>query len=534
MSTPFDFKNPDYSEVYHVRAERLFNLRHNPELLPGLFAFYAENPAQFIDDWGMTYDPRNEGAKVVPFKLFPKQEDWINAVVEQWRAGRPMISEKSRDVGVSWLSIALASTLCLFHKELAVGYGSRKEEYVDRGGSPKSLFFKGRMFLRHLPPEFLQGYVEKKHAPHMRISFPGSGSVITGEAGDGIGRGDRAAIYFVDESAHLERPQLIDASLSATTNCRIDISSVKGMDNPFAQKRWSGKYRVHTIHWRDDPRKDDAWHARQLEELPAHIVAQEIDIDYRASVEGALIESAWIEAAIGAAGKLGLKVSGERVRSLDVADTGADKNCSAGRHGIELQHVETWSGKGSDIFATVQRAVRLCEEFGARRLRYDGDGLGAGARGDLRIINETRDKPRQISGVAFRGSGAVLHPTKPIPNAGPRHSGRREPNDVVRTNEDYFLNAKAQAWWDLRLRFQRTARAVAAKSMEGYDPDELISISPDCPELNALRMELGQPTYAQSAAGKLFVNKSPEGMPSPNRADAVMMLYAPEKRHWLT
>lgn len=538
MSTPYA---PDYSEIYHQRAERLYNLRHNMELLPGLFAYYAENPAQFINDWGMTYDPRLEGSKVVPFVMFPKQEDWIAAVMEQWRAQRPMISEKSRDVGVSWLSMSLACTLCLFHKELAIGYGSRKEEYVDRGGSPKSLFFKGRMFLRHLPPEFLQGYVEKKHAPHMRISFPGSGSVITGEAGDGIGRGDRAAIYIVDESAHLERPQLIDASLSATTNCRIDISSVKGMDNPFAQKRWSGKYRVHTIHWRDDPRKDEAWYQRQLDELPAHIVAQEIDIDYRASVDGVLIESAWIEAAIGAAAKLGIEITGERVRSLDVADTGNDKNSSAGRHGISLQHIETWSGKGSDIFATVQRAVRLCEDFGARRLRYDGDGLGAGARGDLRIINETRPKESQIWGSAFRGSGAVLSPTKAIASASLENRDKRKAGDILRTNEDYFLNAKAQAWWDLRLRFQRTARAVAAGTYEGYDPSDLISIDLPAevngrpnPELNSLRMELGQPTYAQNASGKLFVNKSPDGMPSPNRADGVMILYAPEKRHWLT
>jgi hypothetical protein len=45
----------------------------------------------------------------------------------------------------------------------------------------------------------------------------------------------------VDESAFLKRPALIDAALSQTTRCRIDLSSVNGMANPFAQKRHSGK-----------------------------------------------------------------------------------------------------------------------------------------------------------------------------------------------------------------------------------------------------------------------------------------------------
>jgi hypothetical protein len=46
----------------------------------------------------------------------------------------------------------------------------------------------------------------------------------------------------VDESAFLKRPLLIDAALSQTTRCRIDLSSVNGMNNPFAQKAPQRKY----------------------------------------------------------------------------------------------------------------------------------------------------------------------------------------------------------------------------------------------------------------------------------------------------
>ncbi len=75
----------------------------------------------------------------------------------------------------------------------------------------------------------------------MRVEFPETGAVIKGEAGDNIGRGDRTTLYLVDEAAFLQRPLLIDAALSQTTRCRIDLSSVNGMANPFAQKRHGGK-----------------------------------------------------------------------------------------------------------------------------------------------------------------------------------------------------------------------------------------------------------------------------------------------------
>ncbi|MGX8248973.1 TerL protein, partial [Escherichia coli] len=159
----------------------------------------------------------------------------------------------SRDMGLSWLTMALASVLSITHDDLVIGFGSRKEEYVDKIGSPKSLFHKGRMFVSLLPPEFRGGFDKATTAPHMRLMFPATGSAIVGEAGDGIGRGDRASIYFVDEAAFLERPQLVEASLSQTTNCRIDISTPNGLANPFAEKVRSGKFDTFTFHWRDDP-----------------------------------------------------------------------------------------------------------------------------------------------------------------------------------------------------------------------------------------------------------------------------------------
>ncbi len=522
----FDWKIPDYPAVLRVRVERLQWLRdpeRGPARVAAMRVHYKANPVDFINDWGMTSDPRNVELGLpssIPFLMFPKQEDWVVWFVDLWRQRQRGLTEKTRDMGMSWLCVAVACWTVLFHDGATVGIGSRKEEYVDKIGDPKSLFWKARFFLEHIPAEFRGGWDRKKHSPHMQVSIPATGGVIMGEAGDNIGRGNRTTWYLVDESAHIERPQLVDAALSATTYCRQDVSSVNGLGNPFAQLRHSGKVPVFTFHWRDDPRKDDAWYAKICNDNDAVTVAQEYDINYSASATGVLIPSSWVQLAIGSHLKLGIEPTGVRRAAFDVADEGKDKNALAGKYGILVDYLDEWSGKGDDIFGSVQRVFDACDAQRIEGFLYDSDGLGAGVRGDARIVNEQRRDlgRREIIVAPFRGSGAVHDPE----------------GEMVkdRKNKDMFMNAKAQAWWALRVRFQKTARAVTMAA-EGRDwraeinPDDTISLSPDLPLLGRLSMELSQPTYSQSVSGKFVVDKAPDGTVSPNLADAVMILHNP-------
>ncbi|EBB7891606.1 TerL protein [Salmonella enterica] len=519
---PFDFKNPDYVQVFEWRMERLQRIRQNPEILPALKQFYRANPAQFIIDWGMTTDPRNldYGLPVtIPFLLFPKQEEWIHWILERWRSRENGLTEKSREMGLSWTSVGLACSLCLFNKEMVIGFGSRKEEYVDSTGDPKALFWKARRFVETLPVEFRGSWNGKKHAPYMRVEFPDTGAIIKGEAGDNIGRGDRSTLYFVDEAAFLQRPQMIDAALSQTTRCRIDLSSVNGMANPFAQKRHGGKIPVFTFHWTSDPRKDQAWYDNECAKIDDPvIVAQELDLNYLASVEGVLIPAEWVQAAIDAHIELGIQPSGMRIGAMDVADEGRDKNACALRYGFLLDDVQEWSGKGSDIYESVVKVFGLCDDFGADEFRFDEDGLGAGVRGDARAINEQREAEdiAQITATPFRGSGSVFYPEN---EAVPGDNGR-----PARLNRDFFANAKAQAWWHLRKLFRNTYRA--RKGMD-YDPDQIISINGSMKNRDRLVTELSQPTWSKNTVGKILIDKQPDGTKSPNLADAVMIAYAP-------
>lgn len=514
----FDFKHPNYAAIFRARAERLGRLRAAPERLAALRAYYREHIADFINDWGMTFDPRNPEIGLpatVPFVLFPKQREWVEWTLARWRAREHGLVEKSRDSGVSWLAIALACSLCLFNEGVVIGFGSRKEEYVDKLGHPKSLFEKARIFLELLPVEFRSGWERDKHSPYMRLIFPGTGSCLTGEAGDSIGRGDRTSIYFVDESAFLERPTLAEAALSATTNCRIDISTPNGRANPFAEKRFSGRVKVFTFHWRDDPRKGEEWYARECAKLiDPVIIAQELDIDYMASIEGVIIPQEHVQASIDAHKKLGITPTGAKSGALDIADEGKNLNAFIARHGVLVTGMQTWSGKGSDLFATFERAFMLCDEWKLEGFHYDADGGGSHGKAPAERIRERREKERvrAIEVRPHRGSDAVFDPERVVPG-------------TERTAKDLFQNFKAQCWWYVRYLFQQTYQAVAHGAK--VDPDNIISLDSTIPDLQKLCIELSQAQWKLSLTGKIVVDKTPEGALSPDRADALCMAFAP-------
>lgn len=522
----FDWKAPEpgYQLLWQQRAARLASIRRMPEteraaFLSGLKAYYRENPWDFIADWGSTYDPRRLDVgldPVMPFVLFDKQVDWCKYVVRKWQAREPGLTEKSRDSGVSWLAICLGATLCLFYPGFAAGYGSAVQDLVDEVGNPKSLFWKARFFLKELPREFRDGWDENRHAPYMRILFP-NGSSMIGESGDQIGRGGRTSIFFLDESAHLPRPKLVDAALSATTNCRQDISTPRGIGNSFYQRAHNGKVEKFTFHWTQDPRKDQAWYDKQVEILDDPVVvAQELDINYAASVEGVVIPYQWVMAAVDAHTKIGLLPSGAHMGALDVADEGGDLNAWASCYGVVMTGLKEWSGKGADIFDTTEQAFGLAAQFGVPMIKYDADGLGAGVRGDARILNKAREEAKlpPIDVMGFQGSAAVFNP---------------EGEDVEkRKNKDYFKNRKAQGWWALRTRFRNTYRLV--KEGKPCSHDDIISIPSSLPYFTKLVAELSQPTYSQDNLGKMVINKKPDGTKSPNLADAVMILFARAER----
>lgn len=505
--------------------------------------YYARNGdtfGDFINDWGYTVDPRllSEGRNpVVAFALFPKQREMIRWLIGCWTDSKPGVVVKSRDVGASWVAMALLATLCIYRNGFAAGVGSAVEIKIDRSGDPDTLFYKVRSFLEHLPAEFNGGYDQDRSSAYMRITFPLTGSSITGEAGDQAGRGGRKAIFVVDEAAHFEHPKIIDKNLSANTKCRIDMSSVNGMANSFYTRAHNPAIRRFDFTWRDDPRKNLAWYEQQCAELDEIVVKQEIDCDFAASLEGVCIPSQWVQAAIDIDKFLGIDMEvGAWRAALDIADRGNDKNAIVLTRGRKIKFAAQWSGKGSDTGYSVQRAMAICESHGIPSFDYDADGMGGAAvHSDARLINEARSETQAalkgpspaeyfahgtIGTHPYRGSEAVVRPESIVPG-------------TKRKAKDLFSNRKAQTWYEGRLGF---FNAWKARNGKPYDRERMICIDGTLaseegkPSLRDLLVsQLSQATVKETLTGKIQIEKAPDDVASPDVADAALMTVCPRK-----
>lgn len=529
---------PRYEQIFAWRQKQLLAMRAESKLLIGAKHYYKSHPVQFIEHWVSTYDPRHayDPAKLslMPFILFPRQKELVRFIQQCLAAQNNGLIEKARDMGATWLSAAVSVWLWLFLDGASIGWGSRKEQLVDKLGDPDSIFEKIRIIIEWLPSEFMPvGFRPKEHLLYMRVINPENGSTITGEAGDNIGRGGRKLIYFKDESAHYERPEKIEAALSANTRVQIDISSVNGVGNVFYRRRkagedWNplvpmsrGKTAVFVMDWRDHPEKTQEWYDREkdikVSEGLGHLWAQEVDRDYASSVTGVIIKPEWVRAAVDAHVKLGFEATGRNVGGLDVADDtpNGDKNALAIRKGPILLHASHWGGVDTGV--TARHAVAGVRDHTPIELQYDCIGVGAGVKAETNRLVSEGIMPKGVVMVPWSAAAKTLKPKE-----------RMIKGDVKSPfNEDYFSGLKAQGWWQLARRFERTYRAVKGE-ITVEDPAELISLPSTLPNLRTIEEELCQATASNSSSTmKMVVDKSPDGTRSPNIADAIVMAYWP-------
>jgi phage terminase large subunit len=435
---------PDYLAEIHRRSRIMHLARTDSKFLAGLKVIYRHDLVRFIEDVCFTYDPRRP-IKVMPFILFPRQREFCQFVLQCLRDKSPGLVEKCRDMGFTWLCVCIAVWLWLFTPGASIGFGSRKQELVDRVGDPDSIFEKIRLTVRYTPAYLMpKGFEPRLHASFMKLINPLTDATITGEIGNSIGRGGRKLIYMKDESGWYEHPELIEAALGDNTEVPLDISSVNGAGNVFYRKRMAGEIwtpgcqiapgvtRVFIGDWRDDPRKSQEWYdtrrARAEREGLLHIFAQEVDRDYYSVKERILIRAKWFKACIDAHKILNIKITGEKVSAQDVADGGNDKNAFSARHGILLNYADHWGGEAQEA---AKKSIPLAIQMGLQEVYYDCIGVGTGFKVQVNNMNI----PKTLKILPWDASAAVQDPKKNVIPYDPQST----------TNEDQFLNFKAQA-----------------------------------------------------------------------------------------
>lgn len=199
--------------------------------------------------------------------------------------------------------------------------------------------------------------------------------------------------------------------------------------------------------------------------------------EFPSAATDTLIPLKHIEAAVGR--ELPDVQRDDAVMGLDVARYGDDRSVACIRRGsaiIELSVFPT-----SDIMATTGRALDLAREHSVGKINVDDVGIGAGVLDRMREIG-------RVEAVGING-------------------GRRA------KNPERYANLRAEMFDHLRERFQGGDISIV-------DDAELIS-------------ELASLKYSFTSKGQILLEDKQalraSGRPSPDKADAAMLAYAPAK-----
>ena len=484
----------------------------------------ASDICRWFDKWVYTYDPRlsgKPGGAFVPFKLWPKQREIVLWLRERITAGEEGLLEKSRDTGATYLTAGVALHQWLFAEGFKATFGSRKVDYVDKRDNPDSIFAKVRIMLSRLPIQMLpEGFNWGAHDNYMRLVNPKTGSVISGEGGEDMGRGGRSSFYVVDEAAFVPNADTVEKALSGNTDCVIWVSSANGMGNLFARKRHAilKPHQIARLHWRDDPRKTEEWaEAKKASFSDPTTWAGEYDIDYTASVEGICIPAIWVESAkrLGAL-EPRLVPSNEAVLGGDVG-AGKAKSVVVPRRGAIVLPAQ--SRGDPDTTETALWMLEIARQAGTQRLNFDAVGVGAGVASTL--------MKNAVSGLT----------SVPI-NTGTPPSTRIWPDG--RTSEEMFANLKAEIWWLCRTALQRTHEHVLflqgnANGKE-HSLTEIVALPSGDRDSDALCLQMSLVKWGRNEKGKIVIEKKEalarRGVSSPDHADALMLTFVePPKRY---
>lgn len=492
------------------------------------------------DRWAWTYDPRLVGkidpvtrrtmSPYIQFKLWPRQREMVQFVLDRIYAGEPFVIEKSRDQGASYVMVGVALWCWLFLPGFKATFGSREADLVDSLNDPDSIFEKLRLMLDRLP-EWMKprGFDRRRHAIMNQLTNPETGATITGEAGDEMGRGGRATLYIVDEGAFVPRAGKVEAALSGTTDCVGWVSTVnsqEGMGNFFARKRHGMPERlVFRLHWRDDPRKNDEWAAIKKASLTDDITWEaEFEINYTANAAGTCIPALWVRSAQLLAKLLPIETTPHNRTGVTGGDVGGGKALSVVVHRFAPYILTPQVRREPDTIDTAHWMMKACRDAGTSCLNFDAPGIGAGVLSALNHADKSEDP--EIREIAQTLTRVAINTGVP---------GR---DDVIwpddRTSEEMFANLKMELWWIARNFFQRSHWHYLWLTKKEGGRKQLLSeivILPDSQdrETSAMVTQLSLPLYGRNERGKLALETKEKmrlrGIPSPDHADGCILSF---------
>lgn len=264
------------------RCQTKLNCEQDQNAQAAVILLCKKDIQYFFKYWLWTFDPRKSPSDLqfIPYDYQIKFIDNLNKDIAN---GQSSLTEKSRDMGVTWMVLGVFLYRWLFFDENFL-MGSKVEESVDKIGDIKSLFERLRYMLSKLPDWMVDRCEWKRqNSAYMRI-YKETGPSITGESmNSNFSRQGRYTAILLDEFSFVDSPATIWRACGDSAPAKFPVSTPNGHHNFFATLRDSGKIKVNTLHWSMHPEKDQIWYEKQKADRSDKDVAQELDINYNIS-----------------------------------------------------------------------------------------------------------------------------------------------------------------------------------------------------------------------------------------------------------
>lgn len=236
---------PDLTSCKHysmVPKDKIKNLIWRKEVLTmcqndklarkQITAMCAEDILFYTNTFGWVYEPRSIDMqnRELPFITYDYQDEALIETNKGIIEGHDLFTDKSRDMGASWIYIDAIKWWWHFHELITVLMLSRNEDYVDKKGDPKALFWKLDYMISH-DPKWLQPRLNRTK---LHLENIDTGSTIEGESTtQRAGRGGRFTFILLDEFAACENGMQMLSATADATKCRIFNSTYEGSGNAF-------------------------------------------------------------------------------------------------------------------------------------------------------------------------------------------------------------------------------------------------------------------------------------------------------------
>jgi hypothetical protein len=212
---------------------------------------------QFIVD-PETNSPIPAPRSHLPFVTWEIQDGTILKLRDAIIKGHDIGIKKCRDMGASWMCLAVFHWFWLFRSDSQLLELSRNEDYVDKAGNAKSLFWKHDYINGWLPewmcpPDCLPN---GKNRTKMHLNNVLNGSVIDGESTTAkAASGDRRLAILLDEFSKVENGQAMRSATADVTPCRIVNSTPCGAGTEYSRWMNSGQIKVIQLPFYEHPNK---------------------------------------------------------------------------------------------------------------------------------------------------------------------------------------------------------------------------------------------------------------------------------------